>query len=149
MRRSDDGSAEGRRGLNRPAGPRPELRGALVYVFIAFALGFLLGPLREFLLAPALGRVAALAVELPVMLGFCWWLAPRAARGVAPGVARLRMGFAALAILLALEFGLGMALRGFTLAEWLGHFATAEGAMTMAGYLVFALIPWARGQRQP
>lgn len=126
-----------------------ELRAALVYVFLAFALGFLLGPLREFLLAPALGRVAALAVELPVMLGFCWWLAPRAARGVPRGAARLRMGFAALAMLLALEFGVGMALRGFTLAEWLGHFATAEGALTLFAYTLFALLPWARAQRQP
>jgi hypothetical protein len=127
----------------------PELRGAAVYVFIAFALGFVLGPLREFVLAPALGRVAALLVELPIMLGFCWWLAPRAAKGVAPGAARLRMGFAALAILLALEFVVGMALRGFTLGEWLAHFGTAEGALTMGAYVIFALLPWLRGHRHP
>jgi hypothetical protein len=122
------------------------LRGALVYVFLAFALGFLLGPLREFVLAPALGRIAALAIELPIMLGFCWWLAPRASKGVAPGMGRLRMGLAALAILLLLEFGVGQALRGFSLDEWLAHFARAEGALTLAGYAVFALIPWARAR---
>lgn len=129
--------------------PSAELRGAAIYVFIAFALGFLLGPLREFLLAPALGRLGALLVELPIMLGFCWWLAPRAARGVAPGVARLRMGFAALALLLMLEFGVGLALRGFTLPEWLAQFGTREGALTLGAYLVFALLPWLRAQRQP
>lgn len=90
-----------------------ELRAALVYVLLAFALGFVLGPLRELLLAPALGRVGALLVELPVLLAACWWLAPRVMRRVPPGVGRLRAGFAALALLLFLEFTLGMVLRGW------------------------------------
>ena len=124
-----------------------ELKAALIYVLAAFGLGFLLGPLREFVLGPALGRVPALLVELPLMLGFCAWLAPRLLRQcrVPPGLARLRMGFAALTLLLALEFSTGVALRGWSLRAWLAGFATPHGLVTLAAYLVFALIPrWTR-----
>jgi hypothetical protein len=125
-----------------------ETKAALSYTLLAFALGFLLGPLREFVLAPRFGRVPALLVELPVMLGFCWWLAPRVMRRVAPGLARLRAGLAALGFLLLLEFALGQLLRGFTLAEWAAHFRSREGALTLLGYGMFALIPWVRAYRQ-
>ena len=125
-----------------------ELKAAILYVLAAFGLGFLLGPIREFLLVPAMGRLAALLVELPVMLGFCWWIAPRIIRrcGVPPGEARLRMGFAALSLLLALEFFTGVALRGWDLQAWLTDFARAPGLVTLLAYLIFALLPrWARG----
>jgi hypothetical protein len=124
-----------------------ELKAALLYVLAAFGLGFLLGPLREFVLVPRIGRVAALLVELPLMLGFCAWVAPRILRrcAVPPGIARLRMGFAALSFLLALEFFTGVTLRGWHLREWLADFATPPGLVTLLAYLAFALIPrWVR-----
>ncbi|HEV7458802.1 MAG TPA: hypothetical protein VGN96_18665 [Roseococcus sp.] len=122
-----------------------ELRAALLYVLLAFGLGFVLGPVRELFLAPALGRVGALLVELPLLLAACWWLAPRVMRQVPPGVGRLRAGFAALALLLFLEFTLGIVLRGWDLAQWMQGFWTAHGAVTLAGYWLFALIPYWRG----
>jgi hypothetical protein len=124
-----------------------ELKGAILYVLAAFGVGFLLGPLREFILVPAIGRVPALLVELPLMLGFCAWIAPRILRrcAVPPGLARLRLGFAALSLLLALEFFTGVALRGWDLPAWLADFATPPGLVTLLAYLLFALIPrWVR-----
>jgi len=130
-----------------------ELRAAFLYVLLAFALGFVLGPLRELVLAPALGRVGALLVELPLLLAACWWFAPWVMRRVPPGVGRLRAGFAALALLFVLEFTLGLVVRGWDFAEWMRSFWTAHGAVTLAGYWLFALIPYWRGvgaaQRQP
>lgn len=124
-----------------------ELKGALLYVLAAFGVGFLLGPLREFLLAPMMGRLLALLVELPLMLGFCAWIAPRILRRcmIPPGPARLRMGFAALSLLLALEFFTGVALRGWDLRAWVTDFATPPGLVTLLAYLVFAFLPrWVR-----
>lgn len=124
-----------------------ELQGAILYVLAAFGMGFLLGPLREFVLAPAIGPVLALALELPLLLGFCAWIAPRILIRcrVPPGIARLRLGLLALALLLALEFSLGVPLRGWGLRAWLAHLATPPGSVTLLGYLVFAFIPrWVR-----
>lgn len=120
-----------------------ELRAALLYVLAAFGVGFLLGPIREFLLVPLVGRLFALFVELPLLLGFCAWIAPRIIRrcGVPAGEARLRMGFAALSLLLALEFFTGVALRGWDLQAWVADFATPPGLVTLLAYLVFALLP--------
>jgi len=117
----------------------------LLYALVAFAFGFVLAPVRELLLAPRVGLLAATLAELPAMLLFCWWLAGRLARGLPGPRARLAMGAAALAALLLAEFGVGAALRGRDLAGWLRHFATAEGAATGLSYLVFAALPAARG----
>lgn len=120
-----------------------DLRGAILYMLAGFGFGFVLGPLREFLLVPAIGRVFALLVELPLLLAFCWWMAPRILRRcrVEPGVARLRMGSAALALLLTLEFLVGVAVRGWDFSEWVADFATPPGLITLLAYAVFALIP--------
>lgn len=126
---------------------RRDLKAALFYVFAAFAAGFVLGPIREFALVPMMGRLLALFAELPLMLGFCWWIAPRIIRrcGVPPGEARLRMGFAALSLLLVLEFFTGVGLRGWDLDAWVADFTTLPGLVTLLAYLVFALLPrWSR-----
>jgi len=124
-----------------------ELRAAVFYLLAGFGMGFVLGPVRELLLVPMMGRVFALFVELPLLLGFCWWIAPRIIRrcAIAPGEARLRMGFAALSMLLVLEFVLGVAVRGWDLQSWVADFATIPGLVTLLGYVIFALIPY----RQP
>lgn len=110
----------------------------------AFAAGFVLGPLRELVLVPAVGRLAALLVELPLLLGFCAWIAPRITRRCAVR-APLAMGLCALALLLVLEFSVGVAIRGWNLAEWLADFATLPGLVTLLGYGIFAVLPAWRG----
>ncbi|MBD3765451.1 MAG: hypothetical protein IE927_12185, partial [Rhodobacterales bacterium] len=59
--------------MDRPAPPL--LPPALAYAGSAFALGCVLGVLRLTLVAPRLGEVAAVALELPVMLAASWGLA--------------------------------------------------------------------------
>lgn len=122
-------------------GGGPVARG-LLYALAAFGFGFVLAPVREFALAPAIGLLAATLVELPVMLAFCWWLAGRLARALGPSLApRAVMGGAALGLLLLAEFGVGVFVRGWDFAGWLRHFAAPEGAATGAAYLVFAALP--------
>lgn len=120
-----------------------ELSGALLYVALVFAAGFVLGPLREFLLVPRIGRLPAVLAELPLMLGWSWvaagWVLHRGA--VPPGMARWRLGLAALALLLALEFAVGAALRGWDAREWLADFLTPPGLAAGAAYLLFAAMP--------
>ena len=126
-----------------------ELRGAALYALLAFAAGFVLGPIREWVLLPRIGRLGATVAELPLLLGWCWLAAGWVLRRlrVPPGAARLRLGLAALALLLAVEFAVGAALRGWDAREWLADFLTPPGLAALAAYLVFALIP--RLQRQP
>lgn len=101
------------------------------------------------MVAPRIGTLAATLVELPLVLGFAWWAAGRLVRRLAvpQGAARWWMGAVALALLLTLEFGLGVVLRGWSFETSLAHFRTAPGLLALAAYVAFAALP--RLQRQP
>jgi len=121
----------------------PVLRHALVYLAAIFALGFVLGTVRTLWLAPAVGHLAAVALELPVMLGASWWLARRMAahRPLTSRHAALAAGGIAFALLMGLELALGVALFGQSAGEWLAALATPPGALGLAGQALFALMP--------
>lgn len=120
----------------------PGLRAGLRYGAEAFALGFLLGTLRIIVLVPALGLLAAVLCEIPVMLLAMAWRA-----GVIMRHHRLRstgqravMGVAGFALLMTCELGLGLAL-GTTPGEWFAGLATHAGVAGLAAQLVFAILP--------
>lgn len=103
-------------------------------------MGALLGPLRQFLLVPAVGEAVAVAIELPLVLAACWWLAGQLAAGTQVR-ARWGMGLVGLLVLVALDLALGLWVRGGGLAGWAGRFATPPGLLTALGYAVFAALP--------
>lgn len=117
-------------------------RAGAVYFAFVFAAGFALGAVRTLWLETALGAVAAVAVELPVILAASWfaarWITARNA--IAAGLPRVVMGAVAFAMLLGAEMVLG-ATRGEGPAEFVGAFARPERALGLAGQIAFALFP--------
>lgn len=123
------------------------LRAGALYAALVFAAGFALGALRVFVVAPRLGPVAAVLVELPLMLALSWHLAGRLTltpAGRMPAAHRVVMGETAFALLMAAEVALGLAL-GQSVAAIIAHFATPEGAIGLAGQLAFGAMPLLRG----
>ena len=59
---------------------RPALVAGALYFIVLFAAGFVLGALRVLWLAPQLGVLLALLIELPIMLVFAWFAALALAR---------------------------------------------------------------------
>ena len=121
---------------------------ALIYVATVFAAAFALGVLRVLVVAPRLGGLAAVALEVPVVLGLSWavagavlrrWPLPR------PGQ-RLAMGGLAFAVLMLAEMVLGITLFGRTMAGILAAMTTLPGLIGLAGQIGFALVPALRGQ---
>lgn len=125
------------------------LRAALAYFAAIFALGFVLGAIRVTWLVPSLGELAAVAIELPVMLAVSWWWAGRVLnRWPLPRPRqRLAMGATAFAILMAAELALAMTLGGQGPGEWLASMAHAAGMLGLAGQVLFALVPRLRTSR--
>lgn len=121
------------------------LRLGLVYFAAVFALGFVLGTVRIFLLIPRLGELGAVAVELPVILTGAWLICGRLLRGPRLTASEAAaMGATAFALLMLAETGLSVLLFGRTLS---GHFALyAEPAhfLGLAGQLAFAAFPLLR-----
>lgn len=123
-------------------------RAGAAYFALVFAIGFALGVLRVLVLAPALGETAAVAAEVPVML-VASWLASRwlvgAFRVSHAAPQRLAMGGLAFGLLIAAEFALGSLATGRGPAAQVSAWATAAGAIGLAGQVAFALIPWLQG----
>lgn len=121
---------------------------ALLCVAAVFAAAFVLGTFRILVLVPRLGELAAVTLDVPVVLGLSWLVAGRALRHwplPRPGQ-RLAMGGLAFALLMLGETILGVTLFGRTLAGSLAAMATLPGLVGLAGQIGFGLIPALRGQ---
>ncbi|TYR31980.1 hypothetical protein FY036_12885 [Mesorhizobium microcysteis] len=122
---------------------RPE-RAGLAYFAAVFATGFLFGTVRVLFVEGLIGTELAVAAELPAMLAVSWlaarFLVVRVRVGDAPA-ARLRMGFAALCLLVLAETVLGVALFGQTVGQHFADYATLRGALTLIGQAGFGLMP--------
>ena len=113
----------------------------LRYFAGVFAVGFALGTVRTLWLAAAIGDTAAVAVELPFMLGFSWWWCRRLLAGGRLSVGqRAVMGGSAFLWLMLAELALSLAF-GRTLAEHLAGLLTPAGLLGLAGQLLFAALP--------
>lgn len=123
------------------------LRLGLAFWAGIFALAFALGIVRTLWLAPRIGVLPAVALEVPVILVASWFWARRLLRGspLSPAQA-LAMGAAAFALLMASEAALARAFGG-TIADWLADMASPAGALGLAGQIAFAAIPWLAARR--
>lgn len=119
-----------------------------VYVVAVFAAGFVLGVLRTLVLVPLLGELAAVLVELPVILTIAWLVCTRILRRwpLSPPSA-LGMGAIAFLLLMAAEASLSTLLAGRSLAEHLALYSQLPHQVGLAGQLIFALFPWMQARR--
>ena len=114
----------------------------IAYALVVFAAGFAFGSLRVMVVEPWLGPAAAVAVELPLMLGVSWLVAKAVlrrlpvARQFSP---RATMAAVALGVLLAFEIALGLAV-GVSLPAQAEAYLTLRGLLTAVGQIGFTLI---------
>jgi len=120
------------------------IKAGFLYFFGVFCVGFLFGGVRLMLLVPTVGELLAVAIEVPVMLVFCWILCRQAILllSVSPrGPDRLAMGATALLCLLFGELGLAIVFFGQTVTQFLTSFLLSAGLIGLAGQLLFASFP--------
>lgn len=119
----------------------PVVKSALAYVLPVFALAFCLGALRVTLVAPQTGALAAVALEVPVVLALSWLVAGAVLRRwPLGGAGRLAMGALAFSVLMALELATALAF-GQSVPRFFGDMATPAGMLGLAGQIGFGLIP--------
>lgn len=123
---------------------RPTLLAALFYFACVFGAGFALALVRVPLLVPRLGVRWAELIEMPLMAVIivvaARWIVRRHALPPRPAV-RLATGLFALALLLAAEAGLAIALQGASLREVVTDRDPVSGTVYGLMLLVFALMP--------
>jgi hypothetical protein len=118
------------------------------YVAAVFAAGFVLGVLRTLVLVPLLGELAAVLLELPMILIIAWGVCTRILRRwPLSSTAAVGMGAIAFLLLMVAEAGLSTLLAGRSLAEHLALYAELPHQVGLAGQVAFALFPWVQARR--
>ncbi len=122
---------------------------AAAYVGSVFLAGFVLGVLRTLWLAPVLGPVAAVLLELPLMLGLSWWVCGRLlSRWPLRPATALAAGAMALVLLLAAEVGVSMLFAGRDLAAHLAQYRVSEAQLGLAAQVLFGAMPWLQARNK-
>lgn len=122
-------------------------RAATIYFGAVFAVAFAVGMVRVLLVVPLVGALAAVALEVPLILGVSWVVAGWVLRRWPLDLwQRCVMGVVAFGLLMAAELGLAVLLSGQSAGEFVGGWATLPGALGLAGQIGFALVPVVRRQ---
>ena len=121
-----------------------ETRAGVLYFLVVFGVGFLMGPVREFVFLPQLGPTGAVLAETPVLLvamvlGARWIIKRYALPQTIPG--RLKMGTVGLLLVLAGDWFVGYFLRGWTTIQILQHYGTVPGAINIFLFMIYLLMP--------
>lgn len=123
----------------------------LFYFGLIFTAGFILGTLRELLLAPNIGASTAELIEIPVML----LIIVSSARLTVNRyplknlIQYLTLGVAALAVLLAAEITLVLWLRNMTLSTYIASKQNLAGLAYLLSLIFFALAPYLSARSRP
>jgi len=135
------------------AGPRrlPHKRGAVVialaYGAFAFTAGFVMGFIRVALVAPAVGPIGAVALELLVMLPLVWAASGRAIQRVALESV-LPLGYVAFATMMSLEFAFATLALKQGAGEFFAGMVTPAGLIGLAGQLSVIAFPLIRREQR-
>jgi hypothetical protein len=120
------------------------LKAGVIYFLLVFAVGWILGPIRELWAVPYLGRMAAMLSEAVVML-IAMMVAARwvIRRFEVPQTlsATLSIGLIAIGLLFPAEIAGVVWVRGLSFQENLASFATGPGVIALLMFLVFGAMP--------
>jgi hypothetical protein len=123
------------------------VKAGLTFGGLAFLGGAVLGPLRELVLAPHLGGVAAAWVEAAAMAAWLWLAAGIGLRAPAAPAARGVMAALALAVVLAAEAALGWVLSATGLAATRAPRGLAEQVPGLLLLAWLVALPFLRRRR--
>jgi len=125
---------------------------AVRYFAIVFSAGFILGVVRAVLLVPFVGERAAELMEMPFMLAVVYIAARHLVRRDSSRINAggwLLAGAIALVLLLAVEFGVVLALRGLSVSEYVAGRDPVSGSVYVVSLLLFAIMPWLHFRWRP
>jgi hypothetical protein len=120
------------------------LKAGVVYFLLIFAVGWILGPIRELWAVPHFGRMAAMLSEAFIMLvamivAARWVIRRFHVSRTLP--ATISMGIVAIGLLFPAEIAGVVWVRGLSLREYLASFVTGPGVISLLMLLVFGAMP--------
>jgi hypothetical protein len=114
----------------------------LYYYLIVFTFAFLMGVARVLVVAPRLGQMAAVMIEVPILIAASLFVSRYLIGSSVLTVLQLAlMGLTAFILTMASEALLAELLQGNGVAAWAASLATPVGLLGLAGQVIFALMP--------
>jgi hypothetical protein len=114
----------------------------LYYYLIVFTFAFLMGVARVLVVAPRLGPMAAVMIEVPILIAVSMFVSRYLLRNSALTLLQLAlMGLTAFILTMVSEALLAEFLQGNSVAAWAASLATPLGLLGLAGQIIFALMP--------
>ncbi len=116
---------------------------ACLYFALTFAVGFALGVVRTLLVAPRIGEVGAVLIEVPFILFVSFFIARWVLARYAPTAGaprRLAIGLLAFVMLLSTEMLMSW-MMGAWPRDFITSLVTTAGAIGLASQVMFAFIP--------
>lgn len=123
------------------------LKAGGLYFALVFGAGFLLGVVRQLLVAPRIGEMWAELLEMPLMFVVVVFAA-RWTLCKLEAPSRAGMGLVALGLLAVAELGLVVGLRGMTLSGYIASREPVSGVAYLLMLLLFAAMPTLLGSLQ-
>ena len=116
----------------------------MIYFLLVFAVGWILGPIRELWALPHFGRMSAMLSEAVIMLiavtvAARWVIRRFDVPRTLP--ATISMGLIAIGLLFPAEIAGVVWVRGLSVQEYLTGFATLPGIISLVMFLLFAAMP--------
>ena len=120
------------------------LKACVIYFLLVFAVGWILGPIRELWAMPHFGPILGLLLEALIMLiamiiSARWTIHRFDVPQTFP--VTISMGLVALGLLLPAEIAGVLWVRGLSLKEYLASFANTPGVIPLVIFLLFAAMP--------
>ena len=120
------------------------VKAGVVYFVLMFAVGWILGPIRELWAVPHFGPVTATLLEAVIMsiamVAAARWVIRRfEVPQTTP--ATISIGLVALGLLIPAEIAGVVFLRGLSLQDYFLSFLTAPGMISLVMFLLFAAMP--------
>src|ERR1700730_12152888 len=120
------------------------LKAGVIYFLLVFAVGWILGPIRELWAVPHFDRMVAMLSEAVIML-IAMMVAARwvIRRFEVPQTlsATLSIGLIAIGLLFPAEIAGVVWVRGLSLREYLASFLIGPGLISLMMFLVFGAMP--------
>lgn len=120
------------------------LKAGTLYFAIIFAVGFLLGAIRIFILSPYFGETLAVVIELPFILALSWSVCSHLIirfQVSSAWMSRIIMGSLAFGLLMTAEMALSIIGFDRAIVEHFQTYRTLQGMLGLFGQLLFALFP--------
>jgi hypothetical protein len=125
------------------------LKAEAEYFAVIVAAGFAFGTVRTLLIAPRIGELSAVVVEIPLML-LASWIACKFVVGRYPQIkttrSALAVGVFALVLLLIAEASLSIGLTGLSLSQHIALYRELPIQIGLLGQILFALLPFANAK---